>query len=50
MKNINLSTLFKYLVIAGNMLFILWVTYNGMDEGFSGTLLEIFHVVDGSII
>ena len=50
MKNINLYNLFKYLAIAGNMLFILWVTYNGMDEGFSGTLLEIFHVVDGSII
>ena len=40
MKNINLSTLFKYLAIAGNVLFILWVTYNGIDEGFSGTLVQ----------
>ena len=40
MKNVNLSTLFKYLAIAGNVLFILWVTYNGIDEGFQGTLVE----------
>ena len=40
MKNINLYTLFKYLAIAGNVLFILWVTYNGIDEGFSGTLVQ----------
>ena len=40
MKNISLYTLFKYLAIAGNVLFILWVAYNGIDEGFSGTLVE----------
>jgi len=40
MKNISLYSLFKYLAIAGNVLFILWVTYNGIDEGFSGTLPE----------
>ena len=41
MKNISLSTLFKYLAIAGNVLFILWVTYNGIDEGFRGTRVQI---------
>ena len=41
MKNITLSTFFKYLAIAGNVLFILWVTYNGIDEGFSGTRVQI---------
>ena len=50
MENISLYNLFKYLAIAGNVLFILWVTYNGIDEGFRGTLLETFHVVGGSII
>ena len=40
MKNINLYNLFKYVAIAGNVLFILWVTYNGIDEGFSGTLVQ----------
>ena len=37
----NLSTLIKYLAIAGNVLFILWVTYNGIDEGFRGTRVQI---------
>ena len=40
MKNISFYTLFKYLAIAGNVLFILWVTYNGIDEGFRGTLVQ----------
>ena len=41
MKNISLYNLFKYLAIAGNVLFILWVTYNGIDEGFRGTRVQI---------
>jgi hypothetical protein len=45
MKNIHLSILFKYLAIAGNVLFILWVTYNGIDEGFSGTRVQIVSYV-----
>jgi hypothetical protein len=40
MKNISLYTLFKCIAIAGNALFILWGTYNGIDEGFSGTLVQ----------
>ncbi len=40
MKNLDAFTLLKYLAIAGNVLFILWVTYNGIDEGFSGTLVQ----------
>jgi hypothetical protein len=40
MKNISLYNLFKYIAIAGNVLFILWVTYNGIDEGFRGTLVQ----------
>jgi hypothetical protein len=40
MKNISLYHLFKYVAIPGNVLFILWVTYNGIDEGFRGTLVQ----------
>jgi hypothetical protein len=40
MKNISIYSLFKYLAISGNVLFILWVTYNGIDEGFSGTIVQ----------
>ena len=26
--------------IAGNILFVLWITYNGINEGFQGTRIE----------
>ena len=28
--------------IAGNCIFILWILYNGLDEGFKGSLVEKF--------
>jgi len=31
----------KYAVIAGNIFFILWILYNGINEGFKGTVYEI---------
>jgi hypothetical protein len=39
MKPVFISTL-KYGAIAGNILFILWVTYNAVDDNFSGTIYE----------
>ncbi len=30
----------RFLAIAGDILFIFWITYNGIDEGFAGTLPE----------
>jgi len=30
----------KYPAVAGNVLFILWMTYNGIDEGFKGTVYQ----------
>jgi len=30
-----------YLAIAGNVVFILWVTANGIDEGFQGTAPQL---------
>jgi hypothetical protein len=30
------------IAIAGNIMFILWITYNGIDEGFSATPIQIF--------
>jgi len=29
------------LVVAGNILIVLWVTFNAIDSGFKGTLPEI---------
>lgn len=31
----------KYLAILGNIAFILWITYNGIDEGFKATPLQL---------
>ncbi len=31
----------NYLVVAGNVIFVLWILYNGLNEGFQGTLVEI---------
>lgn len=40
MQNKNLIILMRFAAISGNILFILWVTYNGVKEGFRGTLPE----------
>jgi hypothetical protein len=36
----ELIYLLKFAAVAGNILFILWILYNGINEGFEGTLLE----------
>lgn len=48
----------KWVAVAGNALFILWVLYNGIGEGFRGTLpefaswigLTILLVLDSALI
>jgi hypothetical protein len=39
-KNL-LFNLFRAAAIFGNVLFILWLTYNGIDEGFRATPYQI---------
>ena len=34
------NNLLRTAAISGNILFILWVTFNGLKEGFSGTIYE----------
>ena len=36
-----MKSLLKKVAIAGNVIFILWVVYNAIDSGFSGTKPEI---------
>jgi len=31
----------KILAIAGNVLFVLWISYNGINEHFAGTPIQI---------
>jgi hypothetical protein len=40
MKDNAFFQLLRYLALIGNILFILWMTYNGIDEGFSGTIYQ----------
>ena len=32
--------LLSWLAIAGNILFVLWILYNGVNESFQGTKIE----------
>ena len=36
----KLKTLLRYAALAGNILFVLWIAFNAMDEGFKGTLIQ----------
>ncbi len=36
----NWFKIFRYFAIFGNIIFICWITYNGIDEGFSGTIVQ----------
>jgi hypothetical protein len=36
-KKKYLLKIIRLLAILGNILFIPWITYNGIDEGFRGT-------------
>ena len=40
MNSKQLILLLRYVAISGNILFILWMSFNAIDEGFSGTLPE----------
>jgi hypothetical protein len=37
--------LLRYAAIFGNVIFILWITYNGIDEGFRGTPYQIISYI-----
>ena len=40
MQNKNLTPFMRSAAMAGNILFILWMTFNALKEGFSGTIYE----------
>jgi hypothetical protein len=35
----------RYAAMVGNMLFLVWILYNGIDEGFKGTRVEVLSYV-----
>ncbi|BAU53301.1 hypothetical protein [Mucilaginibacter gotjawali] len=40
METKPLITLLRYAAVCGNIVFVLWILFNAMDEGFRGTLPE----------
>jgi hypothetical protein len=38
----TLTKLLFWATVAGNSIFILWILYNGINEGFKGTIVEKF--------
>lgn len=36
----EIKKILTVLAVIGNILFMLWITYNGINEGFAGTLPE----------
>lgn len=42
MKNMQTMLILKKMAIAGNIIFVLWILFNGMNEGFKGTMVEKF--------
>jgi len=40
MENSKIYKLLRYIAIAGNISFILWILRNGINEEFSGTIVQ----------
>lgn len=40
MLNKQFIALLRFAAISGNILFVLWVTLNGLKEGFHGTIYQ----------
>jgi len=36
----QVKSLITILAVTGNIIFVLWILYNGINEGFKATLLE----------
>lgn len=40
-----LLEMLSLIAIIGNILFVLWILYNGINEGFQGTTIEKFSYI-----
>ena len=41
----SITNLIRPVIITGNILFVLWILYNGISEGFAGTMVEKFSYI-----
>jgi len=46
----EIYNLVRYLAIAGNIMLFLWILYNGINESFQGTPLEIISYIGLMIV
>jgi len=46
----DLRSLLKFLAVAGNILFILWLLYNGADEGFRASTYQLLSYIGLTIL
>jgi hypothetical protein len=42
--------LFRNVALAGNILFVLWMLYNGIDDGFRGTAYQIMSYISLTLL
>lgn len=45
MNDKQIMNFIKYITIAGNIIYILWILYNGINEGFKGSWVQIFSYI-----
>lgn len=45
MKKLSIITIAQAIALFGNLFFILWIVYNGIDEGFQGTFSQILSYI-----
>lgn len=48
MKNSKMYNMFRFIAMAGNTVFVLWILRNGINEGFKGKLFRgyfLYHFV-----
>jgi len=36
-----MNDILRYVAVAGNVVFILWIAFNAIDSGFKGTIYEV---------
>ena len=46
----GIRSLLKFMAVAGNMLLILWMLYNGVDEGFRASAYQLLSYIGLTIL
>jgi hypothetical protein len=44
-EKISVGKVLQAIAFGGNLFFILWIVYNGIDEGFQGSIYQILSYI-----